>query len=97
MSDHGLGSAASIGMLLIEDDKGSYGAAARKLGDDPAAAAQAALNGALEAADSPGELPELVWIYQAPGQEEQVVEALRRVVGDQIGRASCRERVCQYV
>jgi hypothetical protein len=36
----------------------------------------------LQAADCPGELPELVWIFQAPGREEKVIEGLRRIVGD---------------
>ncbi len=82
MSEAGLGGAGSIGMLLIEDADGDYGAAAVRLGADPAAQAEQALHAALAAADCAGELPELIWIYQAPGQEEAVMEGLRRVVGD---------------
>lgn len=82
MTDRGLGSESSIGLLLIEDGDGDFGSAAAALGDDPAASAEAALLAALDAADSPGELPELVWIYQSPGEEEAVVQGLRRVVGD---------------
>lgn len=96
MSDHGLGGPASIGLLLIEDADGDYGATATALGDDPAASAEAALVAALEAADCPGELPELIWIYQAPGHEESVVEGLRRVVGDRcpiIGGSSADDDV----
>lgn len=96
MTDQGLGSAASIGLLLIEDGDGDYGSAATGLGDDPAGAAEAALVAALEAADCPGELPELVWIYQSPGFEEKVVDGLRRVVGDRcpiIGGSSADDEV----
>src|SRR3546814_17899322 len=65
MSDHGLGSAASIGMILLEDAKGSYGAAARKPGDDPAAAAQAALNGAPEETQHTAILRPHAWLSHA--------------------------------
>jgi hypothetical protein len=96
MSDRGLGGPSSIGMLLVEDSDGAYGSAATVLGDDPAAAAESALNAALDAADSPGELPELIWIYQAPGYEEAVVDGLRRVVGNRcpvIGGSSADDEV----
>lgn len=96
MSDAGLGDPVSIGLLLLEDPDGSYGAAATRLGADPAADAEATLHAALEAADSPGELPELVWVYQAPGSEEDVVEGLRRVVGDRcpiVGGSSADDHV----
>jgi len=46
------------------------------------AAARRALADALNNADCPGELPELIWLFQAPGQEEAVVEGLRQIVGD---------------
>ena len=82
MSQAGLGGAGSIGLLLIEDPDGDYGTAAVRLGTDPAGSAEHALHAALAAAGSTGELPELIWIYQAPGQEESVIEGLRRVVGD---------------
>lgn len=82
MSEVGLGGAGSIGMLLIDDADGDYGVAAVRLGADPAARAEQALHVALAAADCAGELPELIWIYQVPGQEEAVIEGLRRVVGD---------------
>jgi hypothetical protein len=37
---------------------------------------------ALAKAGCPGEVPELIWIYQTPGNEEAVIEGLQRVVGD---------------
>jgi len=82
MSDRGLAGSASIGVLLIEDPDGEYGSASAAFGSDPASAAERALHDALARAGCPGELPELIWIYQAPGQEEAVIEGLRRVVGD---------------
>ena len=82
MSEAGLGGAMSIGLLLIEDAGGNYGTAAVALGADVAACAERALRAALANAGCTGELPELIWIYQAPGREEAVIEGLRRVVGD---------------
>lgn len=72
----------SIGVLLIDDEHGEFGVAAAPLGDDAAATAERLLLEALANAGCSGELPELIWIYQAPGREEAVVEGLRRVVGD---------------
>ena len=82
MSEAGLAGAGSIGLLLIEDADGDYGTAAVRLGPDTSECAEQALHAALAAADCSGELPELIWIYQAPGREEEVIEGLRRVVGD---------------
>ena len=74
--------AASIGLLIITDPAGDYGVASLPLGDDPAEAAESALHIALAKAGCPGEVPELIWIYQAPGTEEAVIEGLQRIVGD---------------
>lgn len=52
------------------------------MGEDPAATAERLMQQALQDAHCPGELPELVWVYQAPGHEEQVMAGLRAVVGD---------------
>lgn len=82
MSETGLGGSDSVGLLMIEDPDGDYGVASVTFDDDPAMCAERALNLALENAGCPGELPELIWIYQAPGQEEKVIAGLRRVVGD---------------
>jgi len=82
ITDQGFIDEHGIGLLIVDDAAGSYAAAAGPLGDDPATAAQALLQRALAACDSAGELPELIWIYQAPGHEEAVIEGLRRMVGD---------------
>ncbi|MGE0743794.1 MAG: FIST signal transduction protein [Rhodospirillales bacterium] len=82
MSPAGLGGPESIGFLVIEDADGAYGSAAARLGDDAAATAAQTLRAALADAGCPGQLPELIWIFQTPGREEDVIEGLRRVVGD---------------
>ena len=82
MSETGLAGTGSIGMLLVDDAEGNYGVASVRLGSNPSACAEQALHAALAAADCAGELPELIWIYQALGQEEAVIEGLRHVVGD---------------
>jgi hypothetical protein len=87
---------ASIGILIISDPEGDYGVAAAPLGDDPAASAERTLHRALAAAGCPGELPELIWIYQSPGSEEAVIEGLQRVVGNRcpiIGGSSADDAV----
>ncbi|CAN0456731.1 unnamed protein product, partial [Phaeothamnion confervicola] len=82
MNESRLWGANSAGVLLIDDPSGDYGVAAAPLGDDAAATAELVLHAALADAGCPGELPELVWIYQAPGREEAVIQGLRRIVGD---------------
>lgn len=82
MSEGGLAGSGSIGLLLVEDPDGDYGTASVRLQGKAADRAEEALHAALKNAGCAGELPELIWIYQAPGQEEAVIEGLRRVVGD---------------
>ena len=72
----------SIGFLTIADETGDYGSAQGDIGEDGAASAEAILHAALADAGCPGELPDLVWVFQAPGREEEVIDGLRRVVGD---------------
>lgn len=82
MTDGGLWPSDSLGMLLIADPDGDYGVAVADLGEDAAGDAAALVEQALVDAGCPGELPELVWIYQAPGREEAVMAGIRRVIGD---------------
>ena len=75
---HGQGG-RGLGMLGILDPRGAYGVGAvRKTGDPRSAAARAA-RGALEQAGRPGEVPSLVWITVAPGNEELVLEGLQEL------------------
>ena len=97
MTHRGVLDRQSIGLLLIEDEAGEFGVAAAPLGDDAAKTAQNLLLEALSNAGCSGQLPELIWIYQAPGREEAVVEGLRRVVGDHcpiVGGSSADDDVC---
>lgn len=82
MTHEGIFGARGIGLMLIDDAEGDYGVASGALGHDPAQAAESVLRQALANCDCVGELPELIWVYQAPGHEEAVIEGLRRVVGD---------------
>jgi hypothetical protein len=99
MNQAQLWGANSIGLLLIDDADGDYGVAAAEFGADAAATAEATLHAALADAGCPGELPELIWVYQAPGREEAVLEGLRRIVGDRcpiIGGSSADNTVEGY-
>lgn len=82
MTNAGLGGAHAIGLLVIDDPEGDYGAATVSLEGNVEDAAEAGLLAALDRAGCAGELPEMIWIYQAPGQEERVISGLRRIVGD---------------
>lgn len=96
MTEQGLGGEGSIAILAITDPDGDYGTASTRIGDDAAASAEQAIHAALDNAGCPGELPELIWIYQAPGHEEAVIAGLRRVVGDRcpiIGGSSADNEV----
>jgi hypothetical protein len=99
MTEKRLWGAGSIGLLLIDDPAGDYGVASAPLGDDPAATAERLLRAALENARCPGELPELIWVYQAPGHEEDVIAGLQRIVADRcpiIGGSSADNTVAGY-
>jgi hypothetical protein len=82
MTHRGMCDESSIGVLVVDDPHGDYGVAAGPLGVDPACAAETLLQQALASCGCSGELPELIWAYQAPGHEEEVIDGLRRVVGD---------------
>jgi hypothetical protein len=82
MTHQGMHDERAIGLLLIEDFEGDYGVAAGPLGANPAQSAEDLLQSALSSCECSGELPEMIWVYQAPGHEEAVIEGLRRVVGD---------------
>ncbi|TVQ57276.1 MAG: hypothetical protein EA355_04855 [Rhodobacteraceae bacterium] len=70
-----------VGLLMIADAGGDYGVGAAPVADDPGAAAEAALDRALAACGCEDELPAVVWIYQPPGAEERVLEALAKRLG----------------
>ncbi|MEO0830186.1 MAG: FIST N-terminal domain-containing protein [Pseudomonadota bacterium] len=72
----------SIGLMLIMDENGDFGAASAPKTGDLADESESLLRRAISRAGCEGELPDLVWIYQAPGDEEAVIEGLKRVVGN---------------
>jgi len=82
MTDRALWGTDAIGLFVMDDPDGQYGVAIEPIGDDPSAAAEKALHAALENATCPGELPSLIFVYQAPGGEEDVIDGFRKVVGD---------------
>lgn len=98
MTHHGVLGSEGVGLMLLTDEAGDYGVAAAPLGDDPAGLAEGLLLKALDRCACSGQLPDLIWIYQAPGHEERVLEGLRRVVGDRcaiVGGSSADDDVTQ--
>jgi len=82
MSDAGVHD--GVAAFVIEDPAGSYVSVARPYGDDPRAAAGAAVSEALHRADRVGERPELVWISATPGVEEAVIAGIESVTGPDV-------------
>lgn len=76
--------AGALAIWGLSDPAGAYGAACRPLTDDedPADSAVAALEAALAQADRDGELPDAVWLQATPGDEDRIVAALSRHLGD---------------
>lgn len=73
-----------LGILGIHDPEGSYGVGAADLGPDARAAARQAGEHALEQAERPGEVPNMVWIASAPGSEELVLQGLGDLFGPNV-------------
>ena len=79
-----LGQEHGAGLFAIWEDEGDFGSAARPLDDDPRARGHEAALAALEMADRPGEIPDLVWLSVTPGQEEHVLQGIRDAIGDEV-------------
>jgi hypothetical protein len=86
MTDAGchVGEDRGVAMMAIIDPDGSYGVGCAEIGDEPRAAAAAAIEAALESADRPYETPHLVWCFQAPGTEESLLAGVAEVVGESV-------------
>jgi len=98
MTDQGFhcGPGGAVGLLGISDPDGAYGVADSPLGDDPFAAAAAAVEDALMAAGRDFETPVLVWCCQPPGCEEAVIAGVQSVIGRStpvIGGSSADEAI----
>ncbi len=70
--------------FLIFDEDGDFGTGCQPLGDDPRQAAQIAAKSALQSADRPGEAPELIWLSTSPGREEEVLQGIIDIVGEDV-------------
>lgn len=83
MTEEGLHSedGRALAMLGIRDEGGAYGVGAAPMGNDPRAAARAALQAALADSGRPGELPDIVWVNASPGREEDVLKGISDLVG----------------
>ena len=81
MSQAGVDTAGGLGMFGIRDPRGSFGVGMAALDDDPAAAAGAALQQAIDAADRQGELPALIWLSASPGHEEACIAGIEAMLG----------------
>lgn len=71
----------ALALFGIRDPDGAFGVGAAPLGDATRQAAQQALHAALADAGRPGELPALIWMNAAPGNEEQVLAGIADLVG----------------
>jgi hypothetical protein len=74
----------ALALFAIADGVGDYGVGSAELGNDPRAAARAAINAALADAGCEGQMPAAVWLVTSPGGEEQVVLGIADIVGDQV-------------
>jgi len=79
-SKDGLG----LGLLGIHDPDGHYGVGAEKISGDAKLAAKQAINIALEKCDCPGQVPSMVWVTAAPGNEEDVILGIQEVIGENV-------------
>lgn len=73
-----------VGLWALRDPEGAFGTGGAELDNAPREAAAAATRTALDHAGRPGELPSLVWISTAPGNEEEVLAGIEDEVGDNV-------------
>lgn len=83
-SGHQTDVGTGAGLFCIYDADGDYGTGIASFDEDARAAAQRATFDALDHADRAGEIPQLIWISVTPGQEEDVIDGIQSVVGDQV-------------
>jgi hypothetical protein len=76
--------AGAVGLLGVLDPEGAYGVGAAELDGDPRAAATVAVTLALRDAGRDGEIPDMIWITQAPGNEELVLQGICDLVGPEV-------------
>lgn len=71
-----------LALLAIYDTVGDYGVGSANIDDDPRAAGRKAIEAALKSCDCEGIVPALVWVFQPPGAEEQVLAGIQDIVAD---------------
>jgi hypothetical protein len=81
MSQDGPFIADGLGAFAIWDPDGDYGTALQPLDRDSRVAAKRATEAALQAADRPGEAPDVIWLSCSPGTEEDILAGIEDVVG----------------
>ncbi len=70
-----------LGLIAFADDGGDFGISLLSQSDNPELVAAQAIREAINDADRPGELPDLVWMSAAPGSEEAVLDGIASVIG----------------
>jgi hypothetical protein len=70
-----------LGLLAIYDADGDYGVGSARIGDDARQSGRSAVEAALRSCDCEGIVPALVWVFQPPGNEEQILLGIQDVVG----------------
>lgn len=75
---------SNVSLWGLCDDEGDYGVGYADYGESVAAAAECALEQALANAQREGELPDMVWLHSSPGNEEEVVATLDRLLGQDV-------------
>lgn len=84
MTQNGIASENGSGLSImgIYDPEGGYGVGAVPIGNHPEKAAEFAIHAALEQANRPGEVPEMVLLTAVPGCEEAVLRGIGNIIGD---------------
>lgn len=86
MNEQGFHSDAGVGLSLMvfSEDTGDFGVGLVCQSSEPQQAAANALNDAIADAGRQGELPDLIWMNAAPGQEELLLDGIANVVGSHV-------------
>ncbi|MEE2023829.1 FIST signal transduction protein [Alkalimonas mucilaginosa] len=74
----------SISMLQFKDKAGFYGVASSQASTDVRSAAAQTLLNAMEKSGRGHLSPQLIWCFQTPGQEEQVLLGIQDIVGTKV-------------
>ena len=75
-------SGEGLGLFAITDPDGLYGVGSAMIDSSPREAARSAIKQALDKAGCSGEVPAIVWITAAPGNEEELLLGIADVVGE---------------